>query len=240
MIYQSILTLSGKKRMLGLLIDPEETSPEELPGLVQPAASAGVSFMLVGGSLVSRPVTPLLKALRELTTIPTLLFPGSPLQLSDQADGVLLLSLISGRNPEYLIGNHVIAARTIKNSPLEVIPTGYMLIGNGSVSSAGYMSNTMPLPSDKYDLAASTAIAGELLGLRLIYLEGGSGAPAIISPGLISEVKQNIGIPLVVGGGIRTAADLNSVYEAGADIAVIGNVLQKDPSLLGEFASVLE
>ncbi len=240
MIYQSILSLSGKKKILALLIDPEESSPEELPLLVQSAGEAGVSMILVGGSLVSQPVAPLVRALKGLTTIPVMLFPGHPGQLCDEADGLLLLSLISGRNPEFLIGNHVNAARYLRRSTLEIIPVGYMLIENKIVSSAEYISNTRSIPSGKTDLAVSTALAGEMLGLKMIYLEGGSGAPGIIPPELIAAVKQNIKIPLVVGGGIRNALDLKRVYDAGADMAVIGNAIENNASGLLEFAGVTE
>lgn len=240
MIYQSILDLSGKKKILAILIDPDETDPQKLPLMLGSAAGAGVSLVLVGGSLVNRPVDPLVAEIRKITSLPVLLFPGNPVQLSDKADGLLLLSLISGRNPEFLIGNHVIAARFLKESGLEVIPTGYMLIENGGASSVEYMSNTRPLPRNKPDLAISTAIAGEMLGLKLIYMEGGSGAPGIIPPEIISAVRQNIGIPLIVGGGIRTAGDLKRVYDAGADIAVVGNSVEQDETILGEFAGLLK
>jgi phosphoglycerol geranylgeranyltransferase len=240
MIYQSILSLSGKKKILALLIDPEETSQDVLPALIDSAAEAGVSMVLVGGSLVNNPLGPLLDAIRKICSLPVLLFPGTPGQLSDNADGILLLSLISGRNPEFLIGNHVVAAQFLKKSSLEIIPTGYMLIENGKTSSAEYMSNTRPLPVSKPDLVVSTALAGEMLGLKLIYLEGGSGAPGIIPAEIISAVKQNISVPLVVGGGIRSAGDLKQVYEAGADIAVVGNAVENDTTKLLEFAQILK
>ncbi len=239
MIYQSILTLSGKKKILALLVDPDETGVDRLTGLMEMAASSGVSLVLVGGSLVSNPVDAVVEAIKSISTIPVLLFPGNPGQLSSKADGILLLSLISGRNPEFLIGNHVVAARFIRNSRLEVIPTGYMLIENGALSSVGYMSNTTPIPRNKPDIAVSTAIAGELLGLKLIYMEGGSGANGIIPPAMIEAVRKNISLPLVVGGGIRDADDLRKVYDAGADIAVVGNSVERDPSKLKEFAALL-
>ena len=240
MIYQSIQSLSGKKKILALLIDPEETAPDMLHVLIESAAGAGVSMILVGGSLVNHPVGPLIDAIKNICSLPVLLFPGTPGQLNDKADGLLLLSLISGRNPEFLIGNHVVAAQFLKKSSLEIIPTGYMLIENGKTSSAEYMSNTRPLPANKPDLAVSTALAGEMLGLKLIYLEGGSGAPGIIPAEIIHAVKKNIRIPLVVGGGIRSAGDLKKVYEAGADIAVVGNAVENDKTKLLEFAQVLK
>ena len=240
MIYKSILNFSGKKKILALLIDPEETSPDVLPVLIDSALRARVSMILVGGSLVNHPVGPLIDAIKNICSLPVILFPGTTGQLSDKADGLLLLSLISGRNPEFLIGNHVVAAQILKRSSLEIIPTGYMLIENGKTSSAEYMSNTRPLPANKPDLVVSTALAGEMLGLKLIYLEGGSGAPGIIPTELISAVKKNISIPLVVGGGIRSVGDLKRVYEAGADIAVVGNAVENDTTKLLEFAQVLK
>ncbi len=239
MIYQSIVSLSGKRKILALLVDPDETGVDSLPGLMKIAAVSGVSMVLVGGSLVSNPVDPVVEAIRKMSSLPVLLFPGNPAQLSSKADGILLLSLISGRNPEFLIGHHVAAAQFIRGSGLEVIPTGYMLIENGCASSAGYMSNTSPIPREKSDIAVSTAVAGELLGLKVIYMEGGSGAGGIIPPATIEAVKKNINIPLIVGGGIRDASDLRQVFEAGADIAVVGNSVEKDFSKLEEFAKVL-
>jgi phosphoglycerol geranylgeranyltransferase len=241
MIYQTILNCSGKKKkILVLLIDPDETGIDRLPALIGNLAETGVSFILVGGTLVNQPVDRLIAAIRQITPVPVILFPGNPNQLSDKADGVLLLSLISGRNPEFLIGNHVVAAHFLKRSSLEIIPTGYMLIENGSTSSVEYLSNTRPLPGNKADLAVSTAIAGEMLGLKMIYMEGGSGAGRIIPPELISAVKENINIPLCVGGGIKTAEDLKKVFDSGADIAVVGNAAEQNPGILLEFSSLLK
>lgn len=239
MIYESILEHSGKKKRLALLIDPEETGIKDIPALLKQANDAGVSLILVGGSLVNKPVDPLITAIRDHTSSPVLLFPGNPGQLSNNADGLLLLSLISGRNPEFLIGNHVIAARFIKESNLEVIPAGYMLVENGSISSVEYISNTRPLPRDKPDIAVSTALAGEMLGLKLIYLEGGSGAQDIIPPLIITAVKENLRIPLIVGGGIRNSSDLSRVFDAGADIAVIGNAAENNPGLFKEISGLI-
>ncbi len=240
MIYQSVFGLSRKRKVLALLIDPDQTTSGKLPYLLNSAGKAGVSFILIGGSLVSHPIDPLITAIRDLSSVPVLLFPGNPGQLSNKADGLLLLSLISGRNPEFLIGNHVVAAQFLKKSALEVIPTGYMIFENCSMSSVEYMSNTKPLPRNKPDLAISTAMAGEMLGLKLIYMEGGSGAPGIISPNTISEVRRNISIPLIVGGGIRTVRDLEDVFDSGADIAVVGNAVEENAGILAEFAAVLK
>lgn len=235
MIYNTVIGLLGKKKILALLIDPDETEADRITVLMKQASDSGVSLILVGGSLVNEPIDLLITKIKDQISAPVVLFPGNPSQLSNKADGLLLLSLISGRNPEFLIGNHVIAARFLKNSPLEIIPTGYMLVENGSISSVEYMSNTKPLPRDKPEIAVSTAIAGEMLGLKLIYLEGGSGAKKIIPPGLISEVKKNIKVPLIVGGGIKHPDDLSRVFDAGADIAVVGNAAERDPRILKKF-----
>jgi phosphoglycerol geranylgeranyltransferase len=240
MIYQTILNCLGKRKILALLIDPDETTIERLPALIGNLEDTGVSFILVGGTLVNQPADLLISAIRQITSVPVVLFPGNPNQLSDKADGLLLLSLISGRNPEFLIGNHVIAAHFLKKSSLEIIPTGYMLIENGRTSSVEYLSNTRPLPGNKADLAVSTAIAGEMLGLKMIYMEGGSGAGNIIPPELISAVRENITIPLCVGGGIKTAADLKRVFDSGADMAVVGTAAEENPEILMEFASLLK
>jgi phosphoglycerol geranylgeranyltransferase len=240
MIYQTILANAGKKRVLAILVDPDKTGPDRLPLLLKYANDSGVSFIFLGGSLVNRPVDPVIMAIRKYSRLPVVIFPGSRDQLSDKADGLLLLSLISGRNPEFLIGNHVLAAKSLRESPLEIIPTGYMLIQNGSISSVEYISNTKPLPRDKPEIAVSTAIAGELLGLKLIYMEGGSGAAGVLPGEMISSVKKNINIPLVVGGGIQSASDLKSIYDSGADIAVVGNAIENDPGKLKELSEVLK
>ncbi len=234
MIYDSIKKLAGKSRMLAILIDPNETETNQIPHLFKFAEDASVSLVLVGGSLVARPMDPLIKVIKKHCSAPVVLFPGNPVQLSKYADGLLLLSLISGRNPEFLIGSHVISAQYLKRSSLEIIPTGYMLFENGSISSAEYMSNTKPLPRNKPEIAVSTAIAGEMLGLKIIYLEGGSGAREIIPVEIISAVKENIGIPLIVGGGIKNADDLARVFDSGADIAVVGNAIERNSGILKE------
>jgi phosphoglycerol geranylgeranyltransferase len=238
MIYTTLTGLLGKKKILALLIDPDETEAHRTVVLMKQASDSGVSLILVGGSLVNEPIDLLIATIKDQISAPVVLFPGNPSQLSNKADGLLLLSLISGRNPEFLIGNHVIAAQFLKNSSLEIIPAGYMLVENGSISSVEYMSNTKPLPRNKPEIAVSTAIAGEMLGLKLIYLEGGSGAKKIIPPRLIYAVKKNIKVPLIVGGGIRHPDDLSRVFDAGADIAVVGNAAERDPRILKKFSAL--
>ena len=177
--------------------------------------------------------------LKKHAQIPVILFPGNTNQLSYKADGFLFLSLISGRNAEMLIGRHVIAAPYLKLSGLEILPTGYMLIDSGKPTSVSYMSNTFPIPSDKFDIAISTAMAGEMLGMKLIFLEGGSGAELSVSDEMIRMVHGSINIPLIVGGGIRTPERAAQCALAGANVIVIGNALEKKPGLLKEFADAV-
>lgn len=237
-IYHSILQNTKKRKIFALLIDPDKQTNKSLVEILNRAERAGVDLLLVGGSLISTGMDNHILQIKKLCSIPVLLFPGSLLQISDKADGLLLLSLISGRNPELLIGNHVIAAPLLKKSNLEVISTGYILIENGKMTSVEYISNSKPIPADKYDIVVATAIAGEMLGLKLIYLEAGSGAHNRINDRMISEVRKNISIPLVVGGGISSVEDLESVYRAGADIAVVGSAVEKNISILDDFMLV--
>jgi putative glycerol-1-phosphate prenyltransferase len=176
------------------------------------------------------------KQIKDNVSIPVILFPGSSLQIDANADAILFLSLISGRNPDLLIGQHVVAAPILKNNKLEVIPTGYVLINSGKTTSVAYISNTIPIPDDKYSLAACTAMAGEMLGLRLIYLDAGSGAEREINSKMITAVRKAVDVPLVVGGGINTSQKALNALEAGADLIVIGNALEKDPKLLIEIS----
>jgi len=236
MIYNTLIASPAKK--LALLIDPDKHTDASLVKTLALAGSAAVDFILVGGSLVSKPVDHTVEIIKKASPLPVILFPGSLLQLSDKADGILLLSLISGRNPDYLIGNHVIAAHFLKKSGLEVIPTGYILIDGKSASSVEYISNTRPIPDEKPDTVVATALAGEMLGHKLIYLEAGSGADRRVSERVVTEVKKNIRIPLMVGGGIRTPEDVQNLYNAGADIIVVGSAVEEDPEILLKLAEV--
>ena len=192
----------------------------------------------VGGSLISnemlRPVVTALKS----CPIPVILFPGHHTHVVPNADAILLLSLISGRNPEYLIGQHVQAARSLKNSTLEILPTSYMLVGSSTDSSVAYVSNTQPIPFEKTEIALSTAIAGEMLGHQLLFLDAGSGARQSVTGEMIRSIRQETDNPLIIGGGIRTSGQALAKYQAGADIVVVGNVLEEDSDLLEEFCQV--
>lgn len=229
------------KKMLAVLIDPDKARRENLQQLADYANAGQVDLFLWGGSLVNAPQAEyylkLLKSSLEAT--PVVLFPGSVYQLDGQADALLLLSLISGRNPELLIGKHVQVAGRIKLLDIETIPTGYLLVDGGRPTSVSYMSNTTPIPADKPPIAAATALAGAQLGLKLIYMDAGSGAQQPIPPTMIHAVRQEVDLPLVVGGGIRTAARAALALEAGADMIVVGNGLEKDNKWLPELADAV-
>ncbi|MBI3481483.1 MAG: geranylgeranylglyceryl/heptaprenylglyceryl phosphate synthase, partial [Bacteroidetes bacterium] len=193
--------------------------------------------IFVGGSLVTTTnIGDVIRTIKENVSMPVVLFPGSALQIEPTADAILFLSLISGRNPDLLIGQHVVAAPILKNNKLEVLPTGYILINSGKTTSVAYISNTTPIPEDKYALAACTAMAGEMLGLKLIYLDAGSGAEREVNQKMITTVKKSVDVPLIVGGGINTPQKAFNALQAGADLIVIGNVLEKTPDLLTEIS----
>jgi phosphoglycerol geranylgeranyltransferase len=228
---------SGKKS-IAVLVDPDKIDePGRLTTLINLASENCIDYFFVGGSLVTTTnLAQVVKQIKDNVSIPVILFPGSSLQIDANADAILFLSLISGRNPDLLIGQHVVAAPILKNSKLEVIPTGYVLINSGKITSVAYISNTTPIPDDKYSLAACTAMAGEMLGLRLIYLDAGSGAEREINSKMITAVRKAVNVPLVVGGGINTSQKALNALEAGADLLVIGNALEKDPKLLIEIS----
>jgi putative glycerol-1-phosphate prenyltransferase len=234
MLYDLIIKKQNKEKMVSLLIDPDNHDLESLDNIINIANLASIDFLLIGGSIITKSFNDKIDNIKKKTDLPVYLFPGNLLQLCDHADGILLLSLISGRNPELLIGNHVIAAPFLKNSHMEIIPTGYILIDTGSRTSVEYMSNTRPIPANKPEIAVATALAGEMLGHKLIYLEGGSGAEQTINKQLISEVKKNISIPLIVGGGIRSATQAHQIFKAGADVIVIGTVAEESPDMVFE------
>lgn len=228
-IYESISS-PGKKFVL--LIDPDKLNVSAIISTVHAANESNVKLIFVGGSLMFVQIDTIIEIIKKHTEIPVVLFPGSLMQLSSKADAILLLSLVSGRNPDYLIGNHVLAAQYIRHSNLEVIPTGYILVDGGTVTSVEYISNTKPIPANKTDLIVSTAIAAEMLGNKLIYLEAGSGAKNHVPAEAIREVKRNISIPLIVGGGINTPDKVKQIIQAGADIVVVGNAIEKNMELM--------
>lgn len=232
-------SITGQKSF-AVLLDPDNLDSSGCLDIIRLCNLHHVDYLLVGGSLITQSTQALLIGqIKQHTNIPVLLFPSSSLHIDSQADGILLLSLISGRNPEFLIGQHVIAAPLLKASRLEVIPTGYILVDSGRQTTASYMSGTTPLPYDKPNIAASTALAGELLGLHLIYLDGGSGALHAVSPDMIRAVRKEINLPLMVGGGINTVQKASTALAAGADIIVVGTQIEKNQDFISEIAGVV-
>ncbi len=235
MWYPFLKNTATKK--LAVLIDPDKLQGEALVSLVQQANSAKVDFLLVGGSLLLENVLEkTITTIKTHTALPFFLFPGNHFQISAQADALLMLSLLSGRNAEYLIGQQVVAAPSIRAAGLPTIATGYLLIDGGRVSTTSYITQTMPIPHDKADVAVATAMAGEMLGMQMIYLEAGSGAHSHVPETMIRAVKKNISVPLIVGGGIRSSEAAEAVCRAGADIVVVGNVLEHEPERLLEIS----
>jgi len=227
------------KKSLAILIDPDSfTVLEDLLGLINLSVEQGVSYFFVGGSLITRDTQRLIiHTIKNNCDIPVILFPGSNMHIDTDADGILFLSLISGRNPELLIGQHVTSAPLLKKAKIEVLSTGYILINGGNDTAVSYMSNTTPIPADKVSIAVATAMAGEMLGMKLIYMDAGSGAYTPISPDMISEVKSNISTPLIIGGGINSGERARLALAAGADTIVIGNAIEKDPNLIIEVSN---
>ena len=237
-IYKSILESkkSGKKQF-AVLIDPDKLMSAEG---IDIAESAGVDYFFMGGSLITGGnLENCIEGIKKRSSIPIVLFPGNTLQISPRADGILFLSLISGRNAEMLIGKHVEAAPLLRSSALEILPTGYMLIENGKQTTASYMSNSTPIPADKDQIALCTAMAGEMLGLKLIYMDAGSGAINPVSASMIKKVKENISVPLIIGGGIRTPQSALKACKAGADVIVVGNAIEKDNKLMKSIAEAV-
>ena len=238
------LKAAGKKAF-ALLIDPDKLLLEDVQALAARINAAKIDFVFVGGSLLmNENIAEIIPALREAANPPVILFPGNLLQLKFQADGILFMSLISGRNPDLLIGNHVIAAPLLKQSGMEVLPTGYMLVDGGKTTSVNYMSNTLPIPRNKPEIAACTAMAGEMLGLQLLYMDAGSGAEYPISTEMIAAVAGAVDIPLIIGGGIRSKKQAEAALLAGADMIVVGNAFENDfanplmveiPALIAQF-----
>ena len=240
-IYADILEKKSKgKKQFALLIDPDKLHADDIFKIISEAKNASVDFFFVGGSLlINDYFDKCIKTIKENCEIPVVLFPGNSLQISYKADAILFLSLISGRNAEMLIGKHIVAAPYLKASILEVISTGYMLIESGQPTAVSYMSNTTPIPSDKNDIAVCTAMAGELLGLKLIFMDGGSGAKNPISSKMIEDVSKSISVPLIIGGGIKTPEKAIENCKAGADIIVVGNSIEKDFSMIRKISEAV-
>ena len=240
-IYRSLLERKQQaKKSFAVLIDPDKVTDSQVDQYIALALDAGVDYFLVGGSLViSNYLDQCVLRIKQLCDIPVILFPGSPSQLCRHADALLYLSLISGRNPELLIGQHVVSAPVVKQSGLEIMPTGYMVIDGGAPTTVSYISNAAPLPADKNEIAMCTAMAGEMLGMKLIYMDAGSGAKKAISESMISKVAGCIEVPLIVGGGITNPEKAYLNCKAGADVIVVGNAIEKDFTLIKEMATAV-
>jgi len=228
------------KKSFAVLLDPDSINFKTLSYLLTQSVQYSVDYFLVGGSLITNYATDeLIVAIRKHTNIPVVLFPGSSLHIDANADAILFLSLISGRNPDLLIGQQVVAAPLIKRSRLEILPTGYILVESGRATTASYISNSMPIPHDKPSIAACTAMAGEMLGLQFMYLDAGSGAQKPVSAAMIAAVRQAVETPVIVGGGINNGQKAHAALEAGADVIVVGNGIEENPDLLSEIAQTV-
>ncbi len=240
-IYDQIVTSKrmGQKKF-AVLIDPDKLRLQNMDEIIHLAIEAQVDYFFLGGSLIVNDMLDnCLMQIKAATNIPLILFPGNSYQISYKADAILFLSLISGRNAELLIGKHVITAPFLRISPLEVISTGYILVDGGVPTTVSYMSNTQPIPADKEDIAMCTALAGELLGLKMNYLDAGSGAANPVSESMIDHVASSTSTPLIVGGGVKTPEKAFANMRAGADILVVGNAIEKDPSMIREISAAV-
>lgn len=239
-IYQSILNNTNNDiKMFGVLIDPDKQNVKELLDTVKICNDSNVDFFFVGGSIITDgDMQKTTRLIKENSTKPIIIFPGSPDQISKYADAILFLSLISGRNPEFLIGHQVTAAPIIQKTNLEVIPTGYLLVDCGTTTTAIYVSDTNPIPHTNAKIAANTALAGEYLGLNLTYIDGGSGAKKCISTDMISQTKAAKNGPLIIGGGIRTPQAAKEIFKAGADIVIVGNGAEENRNLIKEISDM--
>jgi phosphoglycerol geranylgeranyltransferase len=233
-IYSILQTLN---RGIALLIDPEKvTSEEKLRQSLELSARSGIELLLVGGSTVTREqINRTVSFIKKNSQLPVIIFPGSSQQISHAADALLYLSLISGRNPDYLIGHHVNSANELFHSNLEVIPTGYVLIDGGKMTSVAYVSQTTPIPREQINIVRSTCMAGLLLGQKILYLDAGSGANHPVPSALIEEISS-LGAPLIIGGGIRTIEALEEAHSSGANVVVIGNHVEEHLDFLLDIA----
>lgn len=228
------------KKAFAVLIDPDNIDLPHLNRLLALSEEAQVDYLLIGGSLmITNHLDAYCQHIKQHSHIPLILFPGSPTQLSRHVDALLYLSLISGRNAELLIGQHVLSAAAVKQSGVEVISTGYMVIDGGVPTTVSYISNAAPIPADKDDIAMCTAMAGEMLGKKIIYMDAGSGARHPISERMLRRVADNISLPLIAGGGIRDPETAYRMARAGADVIVVGNAIEKDQELIKEISSAI-
>ena len=234
-VYKTILHNAAKgKKMLAVLLDPDKCFGEAREAALKQLAAVAPDFIFIGGSQTHRSADELIRSLQSVP-VPKVLFPGDAAQFTPQADALLFLSLISGRNADYLIGQHVKSARGIKKSGIEVIPTAYLLIDGGKETAVKRVSHTQPIAADDVEMCVHTAVAGELLGLKMTYLEAGSGAHKPVSASIITAVRNEISHPLIVGGGIKTLVELKNAFTAGADLVVVGNHFEAHPEEIPMF-----
>lgn len=240
-IYHSITEKKKQgKKSFAVLIDPDKVNKPMLDELIELAIAAKVDYLLVGGSLViSNHLDECVQHIKQHCDIPVILFPGSPSQISKYADALLYLSLISGRNPELLIGQHVVSAPFVRQSGLEIMPTGYIVVDGGAPTTVSYISNAAPVPADKNEIAMCTAMAGEMLGMKLIYMDSGSGAKRPIAESMIEAVAKSISAPLIIGGGITDPEKAYLNCKAGADVIVVGNAIEKNAALIKEMSDAV-
>jgi len=240
-IYNSLIDKKKQgKKSFAVLIDPDKVNKPMLDELTELCIAAKVDYLLVGGSLViSNHLDECVQHIKQNCSIPVILFPGSPSQISKYADALLYLSLISGRNPELLIGQHVVSAPFVKQSGLEIMSTGYIVVDGGAPTTVSYISNALPVPSDKNEIALCTAMAGEMLGMKLIYMDSGSGAKRPITESMIEAVAKNISSPLIIGGGINDPEKAYLNCKAGADVIVVGNAIEKNALLIKEMSDAV-
>lgn len=242
-IYNHLLnTIKEKGAVYFILLDPDKLPESKLTGFLKHCKKSGVDGFLVGGSLmVNGDFDSFIKKVKDSTNLPSIIFPGSSTQISHFADAILFLSVVSGRNPEHLIGKHVLAAPSIKKSEIEPISTAYILVESGSITTAVYMSGSLPIPRNKPEIAAATALAAEYLGMKLIYLEAGSGADYSVPNEMVKAVSNQCTIPVIVGGGIRNPQSAREKVENGASIIVTGNFFENENNwdLIKDFASAV-
>jgi len=236
-IYHEILQAKkANKKLLAILLDPDKVDLQNIKSLISKIKQAPATHIFIGGSLVlNNLIDQIISELKKEIQLPILLFPGNPSQISNEAHGILFLSLLSGRNPDFLIEHQVKAAPILKKTNLEIISTGYILIESGNKTAVASVSKTIPLPRHNAEIAVDTALAGEFLGNKLIYLEAGSGAKLPVPLETISLVAKNISIPLIVGGGITNFDGINEAFLAGADLVVIGTAFENNPNFFTNF-----
>ena len=240
-VFSHLDSVIGKKgAAYVVLIDPDRKNEDSLESRVDSANQSGVDALFVGGSLMmDGKCTERVKQIKQASDIPVIFFPGGVGQLNSYYDAMLFMSVISGRNPHYLIGEQVIAAPMVKDLGIETIPTGYMLMDGGAGSTVEFMSGTRPIPMNRPDIAVAHALAGQYLGMKLIYLEAGSGAQESVSESVIEAVTYNLDIPVIVGGGIRNGQLASEKVKAGASIIVTGTVIEENSNLMSEITDAV-